>query len=92
MNKYLDKLLYDDGDGIFARLRRGDYTKYEEQLDLVRDFARRLNADIRAGKGDPKDVLYIVGIVHDLFVFSDVNDWTADFATEIYVIVNFMVD
>ena len=38
MNKYLDKLLYDDGDGIFAKLRRGDFTKYEEQLDLVRDF------------------------------------------------------
>ena len=31
----LDKLLYDDGDGVFAKLRRGDYEKDESQLDLV---------------------------------------------------------
>ncbi len=88
----LNELLYGDRDGIFAKLRRCDYTKDEKQLDLLREFAKELNSKIRSDRGDPKDVLYIVAIVHDLFVFSDHADWTADFATEIYETVNYMVD
>ena len=87
----LDRLLYDDGDGLFAKLRRNDYERDEVQLDKVRAFAQRLNEEIRAGKGDPKAVLYIVAIVHDLFVY-DGAEWTSEFATEIYETVNFMVD
>lgn len=87
----IDKILYDDGNGIFAKLRRQDYNKDESQLDLVREFAKKVNADIREGKGDPKEVVYIVAIVHDLFVFADAG-WTAEFATEIYETVNYMVD
>ena len=93
MDKYhLDELLYGESNGIFAKLRRSDYEKNEEQLDLLRNFAKELNLEIRAGKGDPKDVLYIVAIVHDLFVFSPWAEWTADFATEIYETVNYLVD
>ena len=88
----LDNLLYDDGDGVFAKLRRGDYEKDEAQLDLIRKFAGRINEEIRAGKGDPREVIYIVAIVHDLLVFSDEVEWAADFATEIYHTVNFMVE
>ena len=88
MDLTLDKLLYDDGDGVFAKLRRGDYEKDEAQLELIRQFARRVNEEIRAGKGDPKEVIYIVAIVHDLLVFSDEASWAADFATEIYHTVN----
>ena len=87
----LDKLLYDDGDGVFAKLRREDYEKDEAQLDLIRKFVGRINEEIRAGKGDPVEVLRIVAIVHDLLVFSDEVEWAADFATEIYHTVNFMV-
>ena len=91
MDLTLDKLLYDDGDGVFAKLRRGDYEKDEAQLDLIRKFAKRINEEVRAGKGDPKEVIYIVAIVHDLLIFSDEVEWAADFATEIYHTVNFMV-
>lgn len=88
----MDKILYDDGDGIFAKLRRDDYTKDEAQLDLVREFVKKVNTEIREGKSNPKDIIRIIAIVHDLFIFSDEADWTADFATEIYHMVNFMVD
>ena len=87
----IDKILYDDGNGIFAKLRRNDYIKDESQLDFIREYAKRVNEEIRSGKGNPKEVLYIVAIVHDLFIFADA-EWTVDFATEIYETVNFMVD
>ena len=87
----LDNLLYDDGDGVFAKLRRCDYKKDEAQLDLIRQFAERINEEVRAGKGDPKEVIYIVAIVHDLLIFFDEVEWAADFAPEIYHTVNFMV-
>ena len=90
-SKELDNLLYDDGDGIFAKLRREDYEKDEAQLNILRQFAKRLNGEIRAGGGDPKELLYIVAIVHDLFIFSEA-EWTADFATELYRTVNYAVD
>ena len=89
--KELDKLLYDDGDGIFAKLRRDDYEKDEEQLNALRQFAKRLNKEIREGTCDPKELLRIVAIVHDLLIFSEA-EWTADFATELYHTVNYAVD
>ena len=87
----LDKLLYADDNGVFSKLRRGCYQKDEAQLDQIRWFAKQLNVDIRAGTADPKMVVYIVAIVHDLFVYADAG-WTTKFATEIYETVNYRVD
>lgn len=91
MIKELDAILYDDGSGIFADLRRGNFSKNEIQLEKIRQFAKRLNREIREGRGDPREVLYIVAIVHDLFIFAEAG-WTVDFATEIYETVNYAVD
>lgn len=87
----IEKILYDDYNGIIAKLRRNDFNKDESQLELLREFARKVNAELREGKANPKEVIYIVAIVYDLLIFADAG-WTIDFATEIYGLVNFKID
>ena len=87
MNEQMDKILYEDGTGFFSKLGSGNYAKDEHQLNLIMEFARNVNNAIRSGNGSAEDVLYIVAIVHDLFIYADAG-WTKELATEIYEIAN----
>ncbi len=87
MIKEMTKLLYDEEDGVFMKLRDGDYERNEEDIEKILEFAKELNLKLRYKAAKTDEVLFIYEVAHTLIMFSDVADWTEEVANEIYKIV-----
>ena len=70
------KILFDDIDGIFSRLRDGDYSITQKEKDEIISFANYCNEKLKAGSNlTSDDVIIIMEIVHWLPQYDE-EEWT----------------
>ena len=70
------KILFDDIDGIFPRLRDGDYSITQKEKDEIISFANYCNEKLKAGSNlTSDDVIIIMEIVHWLPQYDE-EEWT----------------
>lgn len=71
----IKELLYDEANGIFFRLRNGDYSILPEEKEQILSFARYCNTMLKEGNL-PTDVASIaIDIIHSLPEYSE-DEWT----------------
>ena len=70
------KILFDDIDGIFSRLRDGDYSITQKEKDEIISFANYCNEKLKAGSNLTSDeVIIIMETVHFLPQYDE-EEWT----------------
>ena len=70
------KILFDDVDGIFSRLRDGDYSITQKEKDEIISFANYCNEKLKAGSNLTSDeVIIIMETVHWLPQYDE-EEWT----------------
>lgn len=78
----IKEILYDDGDGIFARLKNGDYSISQDEKNEIISFAEYCNTMLKEGNL-PADVAVIaLEIVHFLPEYDE-QEWTTLLAEEV---------
>lgn len=65
----IEKLLYDDSFGIFAKLRNGDTEMTNEEKEAILDLARDFNEEVASKKIPPK-VYDFVNLLDTLAFYS----------------------
>lgn len=80
----IKKVLYDDFNGIYERLRSGDYTISAEEKQIILDFSNEINEDLKNNKLTPERAAIAIDLVHSLGQFRK-QDWPENLAVEAYV-------
>lgn len=77
------KILFDDFNGIFPRLRDGDYSITQEEKDEIISFANYCNEKLKVGSNLTSDeVIIIMEIVYWLPQYDE-EEWTSLFVEEV---------
>jgi len=94
MLKEMTKLLYDEVDGVFVKLRNCNYEENEKEIEKILDWSRELNSKIKAKIATVDEVLFAFEMERTLRMFSDVAKWTEDVANKIYqnIFINLELD
>ena len=59
------EILYEEGVGIFWRLRNGDYSISEDEKNTIISFAKDCNAQLRQGSLETEAVAILLELVED---------------------------
>lgn len=62
----VNEILYEEGHGIFSRLRNGDYSIFEEETNELISFAKDCNAELKKGSLRTEAVAILLEVV-DIF-------------------------
>lgn len=86
MKENLNYILYDDAEGVFSKLRKGNFEKDEEKLTAISNFVKDVKSKISANTCDIQDILDVVTIIFTLLQYTNA-DWTRKFASDLYLIL-----
>ena len=81
------EILYSEGDGIFWRLRDGDYSISEDEKNTMISFAKDCNVQLRQGSLETEAVAILLESV-EAFLQKDEEEWpkllVGDMMREVY--------
>ena len=77
------KILFDEVDGIFPRLRDGDYSITQEENDEIISFANYCNEKLKAGSNLTSDEVTIIMETVYWLPKYDEEEWTSLFVEEV---------
>lgn len=84
MKEKIKQVLYDDVDGVFSQIRKGNFVKDEQKLLIISNFVKEVNASIRSNNCNAQDILDVTTIIFTLLQYSSVN-WAKEVASDLYL-------
>lgn len=78
----IKEILYDDGNGIFTRLRNGDYSISGDEKNQVIAFADYCNNQLKGGSISTDAAIIALELVHSLPEYNE-KEWTTLLAEEV---------
>lgn len=79
----IKKVLYDEDEGIFGRMRDGDYSLSEEEKQAIIDFSKGINSELKNGQVSTNEVAIALDIVHTMAGYQE-EEWPEALASEAY--------
>ena len=79
----IEELLYDEGVGLFFRLRDGNYAISELEKQIIIDSSNEINSKIKTEQLSSKDMVIALDLVHTMAQFTR-EEWPACLANEVY--------
>lgn len=77
----IKEILFDDGNGIFTRLRNGNYSISSEEKNQIIDFSEYCNTKLKEGSISTEAAILALEIIHGLPEYND-QEWTSLLAEE----------
>lgn len=82
----IKKTLYEEGYGLFERLRDGNYEISAEEKNEIIGFAKQFNEDMKRSEISTEKVGIALDLVHTMAGFKE-EEWPELFASEVYGIM-----
>ena len=80
--KKIETILYEDGTGVFARLRDRDYSISQEEKDEIIYFSKYCNSKLKEGSLETNVALIVFDILYLLPQYNE-EEWTWLLAQEV---------
>lgn len=78
----IKEILFDEADGIFSRLRDGDYSISQEEENAILSFAKDCNEKLKEGNLPTTEVILALEIVNGLPTYQE-EEWTTILAEKV---------
>ena len=84
MKEQIKQILYDDVDGVFTQLRKGNCVKDDQKLSIISDFVKEVNKSICSNNYNAQDILDATTIIFTLLQYSSAG-WPRKLASDLYL-------
>lgn len=79
----IEELLYEEGVGLFFRLRDGNYAISDQERQIIIDFSNEVNNKVKTEQLSSKDLIIALDLVHTMAAFKR-EEWPECLANEVY--------
>ena len=79
----IKNIMYDDVDGIFTRLRAGDYTISEEEKNEILKLGKEFNENLLNKNFDSDVIILAIDVLYGLTEYQE-ESWTNELADKLF--------
>ena len=84
MIEKIKTLLYDYDNGLISRIRDQDPFIEQQEKELLLDFSKKINEDLKNKSYNTQEVLLAFDIIHSLMLMDELKTFATEFVQNIF--------